>query len=134
MVPTTATVAAHTVQITAGGLTSSTSFVVVKETDLAAATPTPILTPAPTPTPGPPQSMSPAAGMEPLGDGLVRTWLFGNADGWTFYDLRPEYAEFTNLTHLILGRPYWIEMQSDQEVVLNGRVRRLRKGWNLISW
>ena len=72
--------------------------------------------------------------MEPLGDGLVRAWLFGNADGWTFYDPRPEYAEFTNLTHLIPGRPYWIEMQSDQEVVLNGRVRRLCKGWNLMSW
>ena len=71
--------------------------------------------------------------MEPLSDGLVRAWLFGNADGWTFYDPRPEYAEFTNLTHLIPGRPYWIEMQSDQEVVLNGRVRRLCKGWNLIS-
>ena len=134
VVPTTATVAAHTVQVTAGGLTSSNSFVVVKQSDLSTPTPAATLTPVPTPTTGPPQSMSPATGMEPLGDGLVRAWLFGNADGWTFYDPRPEYAEFTNLTHLIPGRHYWIEMQSDQEVVLNSRLRRLREGWNLISW
>ena len=134
VVPAATTVGGHTALVTAAGLTSSTSFVVVKEADVPIPTPTPTSPPLPTPTPGPPQSTSPATGIEPLGDRLVRIWSFGNADGWTFHDPRPKYTEFVNLTHLIPGRPYWIEMQSDQQVALNGRERKLRQGWNLITW
>ncbi len=134
VVPAATKVGAHSLQLTAGGVTGTAAFVIIAETDLPTPTPAPTSTPVPTPTPSPTSSTTPAAGIEPLGDALVRLWSFGNVDGWTFYDPRPEYAEFVNLAHLIPGWPYWIEVQSDQQVVLNGRVRKLRQGWNLVSW
>ena len=134
VVPAGTKVGAHSVLVTAAGLTSTAPFVVVTQTDLPTSTPGPTVTPVPTPTPGPALTTTPAAGTTPLGESLLRVWSFGNADGWTFYDPRAEYAEFVNLTHLIPGRPYWIEMLSNQKVVLNGRERNLREGWNLVSW
>ena len=95
-------------------------------------------TPTPAPTPVPPGSTPVAEGLAPLGDNLVRTWIFDNvAKTWQVYD--PEVPSLSDLTDLFDGRVYWIGVFEDQlGVVLNGQARDLTCSgddcWNLIVW
>ena len=73
--------------------------------------------------------------VEDLGDNLVNIWHFNNdTKGWSYYDGQ----EGSDLTHLITGETYLIQVKSTVEVILNGRARTLAcvngKGWNQIVW
>jgi len=118
---------------TVGGVKAVTTLKVT--TGPAALTPTPQPTPTPTPDPTPDQGVQPSLGLEPLGDNLVRLWSHDDATGtWSFYDPDPVFAESNTLTELVLDQIYWILLQQDQAVTLNGRDRRLIAGWNFIHW
>ena len=120
---------------TIGGVKSFTSFRVT-ELDVP---PTP--TSAPTPTPAP--SVDPAEGLAPLiGDeNLVRVWHFDPSAqdtppsfGWAQYDARPIFALANTVTRLTAGKFYWMAVNENQTVTLNGKERVLFAGWNPVSW
>jgi hypothetical protein len=73
--------------------------------------------------------------LEPLGANLVRLWHFDNtAKEWSFYDPSPTFATVNAITEIVPMQAYWIRVEQDQIVVLNGRERFLFAGWNLIGW
>ena len=58
---------------------------------------------------------------------------------WTFYDPRPETAEFNTLSELTDGQAYLVLISETQEdVVLNNKTRNLTcvggDCWNQIVW
>ena len=43
-------------------------------------------------------------------------------------------APLNTISALVQGQLYWISLVEDQAVTLNGRLRSLVAGWNLIHW
>ena len=78
--------------------------------------------------------------LEELGDNLVVVWHFDTVSKeWTFYDPRPETAEFNTLTELVGGEAYQVLVSADvTDVVLNGKTRSLTCSgdncWNQVVW
>ena len=75
------------------------------------------------------------AGLEDLGDNLVNIWHFNNdTKAWSFYD----GMEGSDLTHLITGETYLIQIKSTIEVILNNDTRNLTcvggNCWNQVVW
>ena len=121
------------VESTIGGVKSFTSFKVTEHDVPSSATPA--LTPAP--------SVDPAAGLAPLiaDDNLVRVWHFDpsaqdtSPSFWcALYDPRPIFALANTMTRLTVGKFYWMAVNEDQTVTLNGKERVLFAGWNPVSW
>ena len=85
-----------------------------------------------------------AQAVEPLADNLVRVFRFNNTTKeWSFHDPRPEFAEANTLDQFAAGEPYWIRVEENQTVELNGQSRTLtcvnagtpqEDCWNLIVW
>ena len=76
-----------------------------------------------------------AEALEALGDNLDSVWHFNNdTKAWNFYD----GLEGSDLTHLITGETYLLQIKSDQEVILNRDTRNLTcvgtNCWNQIVW
>ena len=78
--------------------------------------------------------------VEDLGENLVVVWHFNTVSKvWTFYDPRPEAADFNTLSALIDGEPYLVLISETQEgVVLNNETRNLTcvggDCWNQVVW
>ena len=75
------------------------------------------------------------AGLEDLGDNFVNIWHFNNdTKAWSFYD----GMEGSDLTHLITGETYLIQIKSTMEVILNHDTRNLTcvgaNCWNQVVW
>ena len=71
----------------------------------------------------------------PMGDTLVRVFHFDRQlRKWSFYDPRPSFEKNVDLLKLVEGEIYWVEVVSDQEVVLDRKMRTFYRGWNLVSW
>ena len=73
--------------------------------------------------------------LEDLGDNFVNVWHFNNDTKlWSFYD----GMEGSDLTHLITGETYLMQIKSTMEVILNGDTRNLTcvgaNCWNQIVW
>ena len=73
--------------------------------------------------------------LEDLGDNFVNIWHFNNDTKlWSFYD----GMEGSDLTHLITGETYLMQIKSNVEVILNGDTRNLTcvgaNCWNQIVW
>ena len=63
-----------------------------------------------------------APSLEDLGDNFVNIWNFNNdTKAWSFYDGQ----EGSDLTHMISGETYLIQIKSTVEVILNGDTRNL---------
>ena len=76
-----------------------------------------------------------AEGTEALGSNLMVIWHFNNdSKTWTFYD----GMDGSDLTHVITGETYLIQVGSTQEVILNGKTRVLTcvsgNCWNQLVW
>ena len=76
-----------------------------------------------------------AVGLEDLGDNFVNIWHFNNdLKTWSFYDAQ----DGSDLTHLITGETYLLQIKSTVEVILNGNTRNLTcvgaNCWNQIVW
>ena len=76
-----------------------------------------------------------APGLEDLGDNFVNIWHFNNdTKTWSFYDGQ----DGSDLTHLITGETYLMQIKSTVEVILNGDTRNLTcvggNCWNQIVW
>ena len=76
-----------------------------------------------------------AVGLEDLGDNFVNIWHFNNdLKTWSFYD----GEEGSDLTHLITGETYLLQIKSTVEVILNNDTRNLTcvgaNCWNQIVW
>ena len=75
------------------------------------------------------------AGLEDLGDNFFNIWHFNNdTKAWSFYD----GMEGSDLTHLITGETYLMQIKSTIEVILNNDTRNLTcvggNCWNQIVW
>ena len=90
----------------------------------------------PPPVPAEPsRSVNLVRTLRPMGDTLVRVFHFDRElRRWSFYDPRPTFEKNVNLLMLVEGEIYWVEVVSDQQVVLDQKMRTLYRGWNLISW
>ena len=117
MVPQLAT-GSHAISVTIASTTASSNFSVT-----AASTDT-----------GVQSGVADAIGT-PVGDNLVRVFNFNNATkAWTFYDPDPDLADANTLSNVANGSVYWIKVAADADVTLNGTVRSLYAGWNLVSY
>lgn len=77
----------------------------------------------------------PGQALAPIADILVRVWHYDNATKrWSFYDPRPDFAQFNTVTKIIPGQVYWIKVVDNQKAVLRGKGRNLFIGWNLVPW
>ena len=89
-----------------------------------------------------PRGLSTAVGdaLAEVGDNLVVVWHFNTTSKvWTFYDPRPETAEFNTLSALVDGQAYLVLVsETQQDVVLNNETRKLTcvggDCWNQIVW
>ena len=107
----------QTIEVHVGGTTSSTGFTVT-ESGI---------------NPGDIKAV--AVGVEPLGDNFVNIWHFNNdLKTWSFYDAQ----DGSDLTHLISGETYLLQIKSTVEVILNRDTRNLTcvgaNCWNQIVW
>ena len=76
-----------------------------------------------------------AQALEPLGDNLVMVWGFDRANQkWSFYDPSPAFAGFNTVREMTPGGFYYIVVERDQTVNLNGQQRTLFPGWNPLAW
>ena len=117
MVPQLAT-GSHAISVTIASTTASSNFSVT-----AASTDT-----------GVQSGVADAIGT-PVGDNLVRVFNFNNATkAWTFYDPDPDLADANTLSNVAAGSVYWIKVTADADVTLNGTLRSLYAGWNLVSY
>lgn len=151
------------VKVTAGGVESTVSLLVVDTAPSPTATPTPtpaptpapvvIATPAPTPTPTliplppatatplppPPPTATPVPGpgalLAPLGDNLVVVWSYDSRGrSWQYFSPSPGFTGKNQLSTMVPDQLYWIRVKEDQSVLLNGRQRNVAAGWTLIHW
>ena len=89
-----------------------------------------------------PTGLSTAVGdaLAAVGDNLVVVWHFNTTSKvWTFYDPRPETAEFNTLSALTDGQAYLVLVsETQQDVVLNNETRNLTcvggDCWNQVVW
>ena len=89
-----------------------------------------------------PTGLSSAVGdaLAAVGDNLVVVWHFNTTSKvWTFYDPRPETAEFNTLSALTDGQAYLVLVsETQQDVVLNNETRNLTcvggDCWNQMVW
>ena len=107
----------QTIEVKVGGTTSSTGFTVT-ESGI---------------NPGDIREV--AVGLEDLGDNFVNIWHFNNdLKTWSFYD----GEEGSDLTHVITGETYLIQIKASVEVILNRDTRSLTcvgsNCWNQIVW
>ena len=107
----------QTIEVNVGRTTASTGFVVT-ESGI---------------NPGNIKEVGPA--LEDLGDNFVNIWHFNNdTKSWSFYD----GMEGSDLTHLITGETYLMQIKSTIEVILNNDTRNLTcvdgNCWNQIVW
>ena len=107
----------QTIEVHVGRTTSSTGFTVTESGV----------------NPGDIKEVVPA--LEDLGDNFVNIWHFNNdTKAWSFYD----GMEGSDLTHLITGETYLMQIKSTVEVILNGDTRNLTcvggNCWNQIVW
>ena len=84
----------------------------------------------------PPAALSSIAqALAPLGENLLMVWGFDRANQiWSFYDPSPAFADFNTVREMMPGGFYYIVVDSDQNVNLNGQQRSLFKGWNPLTW
>ena len=102
---------AKTLRFTVGNGSAVTTVAVTK----------PLITP-PTPTPKPPP-VSPTVALQPVLEtqSLTIVWSFYNAaKQWSFFDLRPDLAEFNSISEMVSGRIYWFKVSENRTVALNG--------------
>ena len=107
----------QTIEVEVGRTTASTGFTVT-ESGI---------------NPGDIKEVVPA--LEDLGDNFVNIWNFNNdTKAWSFFD----GEEGSDLTHLITGETYLLQIKSTVEVILNGDTRNLTcvggNCWNQIVW
>ena len=107
----------QTIEVNVGRTTASTGFTVT-ESGI---------------NPGDIKEVVPA--LEDLGDNFVNIWNFNNdTKAWSFFD----GEEGSDLTHLITGETYLLQIKSTVEVILNGDTRNLTcvggNCWNQIVW
>ena len=107
----------QTIEVSVGRTTSSTGFTVTESGV----------------NPGDIKEVAPS--LEDLGDNFVNIWNFNNdTKAWSFYDGQ----EGSDLTHMISGETYLIQIKSTVEVILNGDTRNLTcvgaNCWNQIVW
>ena len=107
----------QTIEVEVGRTTSSTGFTVTESGV----------------NPGDIKEVAPS--LEDLGDNFVNIWHFNNdTKAWSFYD----GEEGSDLTHLITGETYLMQIKSTVEVILNGNTRNLTcvgvNCWNQIVW
>ena len=107
----------QTIEVNAGRTTASVGFTVT-ESGI---------------NPGEIKEVRPA--LEDLGDNFVNIWHFNNdTKGWSFYD----GEEGSDLSHLITGETYLLQIKSTVEVILNRDTRNLtcvgNNCWNQIVW
>ena len=102
-----------------------------------------VTSPVPTTQPPPNPITELSVGLEPLTsrENLVRMWHFDPATqrvepnfGWSLFDPRPIFAPANTVVQLVSDQFYWISVQLNQTVTLNGRERVLFAGWNPITW
>ena len=63
-------------------------------------------------------------------DKFARVWTVNNETKvWTFFDPRPKFVRANNLLELVTGNVYWVEIEKDQSVALNGTERSPFSGW-----
>ena len=94
----------QTIEVSVGDTTASTGFTVTESGV----------------NPGDIKEVTPA--LEDLGDNFVNIWHFNNdTKAWSFYDGQ----EGSDLTHLISGETYLMQIKSTVEVILNGNTRNL---------
>ena len=107
----------QTIEVSVGRTTSSTGFTVTESGV----------------NPGDIKEVAPA--LEDLGDNFVNIWNFNNdTKAWSFYDAQ----DGSDLTHLITGETYLLQIKATVEVILNGNTRNLTcvggNCWNQIVW
>ena len=54
--------------------------------------------------------------------------------GWALYDSSPIFALANTVTRLTADKFYWMAVNENQTVTLNGKERVLFAGWNPVSW
>ena len=88
--------------------------------------------------PRPPVSEDAFDALAPLSGNLVRVFVFDQeaqlGEQWSFYDPRPEFAEFNTVRKMEQGYFYWIELRKTLTVTLGGQKRSLFVGWNAVFW
>ena len=107
----------QTIEVSVGRTTSSTGFTVTESGV----------------NPGDIKEVAPS--LEDLGDNFVNIWNFNNdTKAWSFYDAQ----DGSDLTHLITGETYLLQIKATVEVILNGNTRNLTcvggNCWNQIVW
>ena len=109
----------HTVQATAAGATASSTFDITVSGV----------------TPGAPSPVAEA--WTGLGERLLRVFHFNNdSKQWTFYD--PELEDSNDLSFMVAGETYLVQVSETTGAILNGRARSLTcyqgNCWNQIVW
>jgi hypothetical protein len=75
----------------------------------------------------------PSKALASLGSNLVRIWGFDAAtQRWQLYD--PLTPSLSDLTFLLRGHGYWINVTMAQTLIYGGYSYPLQPGWNLIGW
>ena len=83
----------------------------------------------------PDSSGSVAQSLDPLGDNLLMVWGFDRTtQDWSFYDPSPGFAKFNTLREMAPGGFYYLVVEGNQTVSLNGQERTLFPGWNPLRW
>ena len=86
----------------------------------------------------PPGGEAPVAtALEALSENLAAIFHFNDdTKVWSFYE--PGYEDAGDLSHMITGESYWIQVRSTAEAILNGKTRQLtclsNNCWNQIVW
>jgi hypothetical protein len=105
----------HSVSVTAGSVTGSTSVKVVATTAAVVAVST---------------ATEDVFADSIAADNLVRVWKFSNADqSWSFYDPREAFADANTLANTVSGDIVWVNVTAEESF----QSGTLYPGWNLIS-
>jgi len=105
----------HSVSVTAGSTTGSTSIKVVATTATTVAVST---------------ATEDVFSDSIAADNLVRVWKFSNADqSWSFYDPREAFAAANTLANTVSGDIVWVNVTAEESF----QSGTLYPGWNLIS-
>ncbi len=83
----------------------------------------------------PVESSSIAQALDPLRDNLVMVWGFDRTNqNWSFYGPSPAFAQFNTVREMMPEGFYYIVVERNQTVTLNGQERTLVAGWNPLEW